>query len=180
MRTIKLILLVLTAALLLSACAAPSAPDNPAAANDEAAALRDQVESLTGKVEQLQEKVSDLEQENQLLQSDSTVGAAEDLSYLLDQISESGQTVVSYTALVSAVSGSGDEFTLTIQRQDTADAAPEQISADRFTYVYYGGYLLPELDESFGDYIAGVDGGALFSVYMLGDKAIYLVEMADS
>ncbi len=180
MRTIKLILLVLTAALLLSACTAPSPPDNSAAANDETAALRDQVNSLTGKVEQLQDKISELEQENQLLQSDSTVGASEDLSYLLDQISESGQTVISYTALVSAVSGSGDEFTLTIQRQDPADAAPEQISADRFTYVYYGGYLLPELDESFGDYLAGIDGGALFTVFMLGDKAIYLVEMTDS
>ena len=180
MRTIKLILLVLTAVLMLSACTAPNTAETPAPTDGEAAALREQVESLTGKVEQLQNKVSDLEQENQLLQNDSTVGASEDLSYLLDQISESGQPVVSFTALVSAISGSGDEFMLTIQRQDSADAAPEQISADRFTYVYYGGYLLPELDESFGDYLAGIDGGALFTVYMLGDKAIYLVEMSDS
>ena len=158
------------AAMLLSACAASGA-------NDETALL-DQVETLTGKVEQLQDKISDLEQENQLLQSDSTASASEDLAYLLDQISQSGQTVTSYPALITAISGSGDEFTLTLQREDAA--APEQISADRFTYVYYGGYLLPELDESFGDYLTGFSGGAPFTVYMLGDKAIYLGELTDS
>ncbi len=179
MRKLKLILLGLSAALLLSACAAPSSPDNSAAVNDETAALRDQVESLTGRVEQLQDKISDLEQENQLLQNDSTASASEDLAYLLDTISQSGQTVTSFPALITAINGSSDEFILTVQRQDTENTAHEQISADRFTYIYYDGYLLPELDEGFSDYLAGFESGAPFTVYLLDNKAIYLNEMID-
>ena len=194
MRTIKLILLGLSAALLLSACAAPSSPDNSAAVNDETAALRDQVESLTGRVEQLQDKISDLEQENQLLQNDSTASASEDLAYLLDTISQSGQTVTSFPALITAISGSGDEFTLRIDRLEynpdyepgasgnetyliNSAAEPEDINANRFTYVYYDGYLLPELDEGFSDYLAGFESGAPFTVYLLDNKAIYLNEI---
>ena len=192
MRTIKIILLLLTAALLLSACAAPNTAPTPAPTDIETAALQDQVEALTGKVEQLQDKISDLEQENQLLQSDSTVGASEDLSYLLDMISQSGQTVVSYPALITAISGSGDEFTLQVDRLEynpdyepgapgdetylvNAAAEPENIQADRFTYVHYGDYLLPELDESFGDYLTG--NGMQFTVYLLGDRVIFLDEI---
>lgn len=171
MRKTKLILLLLTAALLLSACA-PSGSDE---------ALQDQVESLSGKVEQLQDKIADLEHENQLLQSDSVASAADDLSYLLDTITQSGQTVTSFPALITAISRADDDaFTLTFLRQDKPDAAPEQIQADRFTYTCYDGYLLPELDESFSDYLAGFEGGAPFTIYLLGDSALYLSELTDS
>lgn len=192
MRTIKLFVSVLAAVLLLSACAARNTAATPTPVNDDAAALRDQVEALTGKVEQLQDKISDLEQENRLLQSDATATAADDLTYLLDTITQSGQTVTSFPALITAISGSGNEFTLRIDRLEynpdyepgapenetylvNAAAEPEDINADRFTYVYYDGYLLPELDEGFGDYLTG--DGVEFIVYMLGGKAIYLSEI---
>jgi hypothetical protein len=188
---------MLAAVFMLSACAAPNVAETPAPTNDDAAAaLQDEVEALTGQVEQLQDKVEQLEQENQLLQSDSTVSASEDLAYLLKQISDSGQTLTSFPALIFSIRPAGDGFSLKIDRQninpgfeiggageenyliDDNTADPEYVYADRFTYIHYGGYLLPELDLSFGDYIAGSEeAGVPFTVYMLGDQAIYLDEI---
>lgn len=191
MRTIKLILTMLAAVLLLPACAAPNA-DNTAPTDDNAAALQAEVETLTGKVAQLQEKVENLQQENELLQNDATSSSAEDLSYLLDEISQSGQTLAAFPALVTAASASGDGFTITIDRLEynpdyqpgasgdqtyllNSAAEPEDVYADLFTYVHYDGYLMPELDESFAGYL-GSDG-VQFIVYLLGNQVIYLDEI---
>lgn len=194
MRKIYVIVSVLAALLLLTACAAPGPSGSAAPTDDEKAALQAQVDSLTGKVEQLQDKVADLENENKALQNDSTVSATEDMTYLLDEISQSGQMLTSFPALVTGMSASGDGFTLTIDRQvinpdyqpgGQSDqtyliddgSGPEDVYAEQFTYVYYDGYLMPEIDESFGEYVKGFSGGAPFTVYMLGDQVLFLNEI---
>jgi outer membrane murein-binding lipoprotein Lpp len=192
MRTIKLILAVLMAALLLAGCV-PIAAQTPTPTDDASEALLDQVETLGGKIEQLQSKIEMLEKENELMQDDATACAVDDLNYLLDLISASGQTLVSFPAMITGMDATDDGFVLHITRQTVNPSyepgapdgetyliddgnEPECVLADRFTFVHYGGYLLPELDLSFGDYIAGSDGGVPFTIYMLSDQAIYLDE----
>jgi len=195
MRTINLVVSLLAVLLLLTACTpAPGASPTSSPTEDEKAALQAQVDSLTGKVEQLQDKIDDLEKENKALQNDSTVSAIDDLTYLLDQIVKSGKPLTSFPALVTNMASSGEGFKLTIDKkiinpkykdssQSTEDyliddgSGPEDVYADDFTYVYYDGYLMPELDESFGDYIKGINGGAPFTVYMLGDQVVFMNEI---
>jgi len=184
MRTIKWLAPLLAVLWLMAGCAATTAVEpTPAPTDSEKAALQTQVDALTGKVEQLQDKVDELQKENQALQNDSTVSAAEDLTYLMDVISNSGQTLVSFPALITGMAASGEGFMLTVDRLDengttNSEATPEDVYAGPFTYVYYDGYLMPELDDSFGEYVSGIDGGAPFTVYMLGDQVIYLNETA--
>jgi len=185
-KTVKGLVSVLAALVLLAGCtAAPAAAPAQPPADSEKAALEEQVEVLTGKIEQLQDKIDDLQKENEALQSDSGASVAvEDLTYLLDTISASGQALTSFPALVSAMAASGDGYMLTIKRledeagENNADASPEEVYADRFTYACYDGYLLPELDEGFGEYVKS-KGGVKFNVYMLGDQVIFLNEMLD-
>jgi uncharacterized protein YlxW (UPF0749 family) len=193
MRTIKGLVIALTVVLLLAACAAQDTAKPAASTDGEKAALEAQVDALTGKVEQLQDRVADLEQENEALQDDSTVSAAEDLTYLLDQISQSGQTLTSFPALVSGMAASGDGFTLTVDRLEynpdfeagsggggtyllNGEVKTEEVYVDRFAYAHYDGYLMPELDEGFGDYIKDA-AAAQFVIYLLGDRAVYLDEI---
>ncbi len=192
MRTFKIFLAVLMAALLLAGCA-PVAVQTAPRADDAAETLLDQVEALTGKAEQLQDKIDALEKENERLQHDAADCAVDDLNYLLGLISASGQTLDSFAAMITGMDTADDGFVLHVVRQTVnpdyepggpggetlligSGDPPEDILADRFTFVHYGGYLLPELDESFGSYVAGADGGVPFTVYMLGDQAIYLDE----
>jgi len=187
-KTVKVLVSVLAAIGLLAGCtAAPAAAPTQAPADSEKAALEEQVEVLTGKVEQLQDKIDDLQKENETLQNDSGASAAmEDLAFLLDTISASGQTLTSFPALVLAMTASGEGYMLTISRLESnsddeaggnnAGSATEDVYADRFTYACYDGYLLPELDEGFGEYVKS-KGGMKFTVYMLGDQGIYLNEV---
>jgi TolA-binding protein len=172
--------------MLLSACSsAPEAAQTAAPADSEKEALQAEVDALSGKVEQLQDKVDTLQKENQSLQDDSTVSAAEDLAYLMDVISNSGQTLTSFPAIVTGITASGEGFMLTISRLDesgttNSEAIPEDVYAGPFTYAYYDSYLMPELDEGFADYIAGFESGAQFTVYMLGDQVVFLNEIVVS
>ena len=194
-KTVKVLVSVLAVIGLLAGCTtAPAAAPAQAPADSEKAALEEQVEVLTGKIEQLQDKIDELQKENEALQSDSDVSVAvEDLTYLLDTISASGQPLTSFPALVSAMAASGEGYMLTIDRLEynsdfeiggdssgpyllNAEAVPEDVYADRFTYAYYNGYLMPELDEGFGDYIKDGDG-VQFVVYMLGNQVIFLNEI---
>ncbi|MGI5919872.1 MAG: hypothetical protein ACOX8N_09560 [Christensenellales bacterium] len=183
-KTVKVLVSVLAAIGLLAGCtAAPAATPTQAPADTEKAALEEQVEVLTGKIEQLQDKIDELQKENEALQSDSGASVAvDDLAYLLNTISASGQALTSFPALVSAMAASGEGYMLTISRLEdetggnNAGAAPEDVYADVFTYAYYDGYLMPELDEGFGDYIKDGDG-VQFIVYMLGDQVIFLNEI---
>jgi ABC-type glycerol-3-phosphate transport system substrate-binding protein len=176
-KTVKVLVSVLAAIGLLAGCtAAPAATPTQAPADTEKAALEEQVEVLTDKIDELQK-------ENEALQSDSGASVAvDDLAYLLNTISASGQALTSFPALVSAMAASGEGYMLTISRLEdetggnNAGAAPEDVYADVFTYAYYDGYLMPELDEGFGDYIKDGDG-VQFIVYMLGDQVIFLNEI---
>ena len=171
---------------LLAGCTStPGASPASAPADSEKAALEEQVEVLNGKIEQLQDKIEDLQKENETLQSESGASVAvEDLAYLMDVISASGQALTSFPALVLAMTASGEGYMLTISRLEdetggnSAEASPEEVYADRFTYACYDGYLLPELDEGFGEYVKS-KGGVKFNVYMLGDQVIFLNEMLD-
>ena len=192
MHSIKFILAVLITALLLAGCV-PSTAETPAPTNDASEALLNQIDALDGKIEQLQSKIEALEKENELLQDDATACAVDDLNYLLNLISASGQTLVSFPAMITGIDAVDDGFLLHIVRQtvnpDYEPGAPdgetyliddgnepESVLADRFTFVHYGGYLLPELDLSFDDYVGESDRGVPFTIYMLGDQAIYLDE----
>jgi len=185
-KTVKVLVSVLAALGLLAGCtAAPAAAPAQTPADSEKAALEEQVEVLNGKIEQLQDRIDELQKENAALQSDSGASVAvEDLAYLLDTVSASGQTLTSFPALVSAMAASGEGYMLTIKRledetgDNNADASPEDVYAERFTYACYDGYLLPELDEGFGEYVES-KGGVKFTVYMLGDQVIFLNEILD-
>jgi hypothetical protein len=191
-KTIKGFVSVLAAIGLFAGCtAAPGAAPTPVPTDSEKAALEDQIDVLTGKVEQLQNRVDNLQKEKASLESDSVASAADDVTYLLNVISASGQTLESFPALVSGVTAADEGYMLTIDRLEynpdyetggnspyllNAEAAPEDVYADRFAYAYYDGYLMPELDEGFGEYVKS-GGGAEFIVYMLGDQVIYLNEV---
>ena len=192
MRIIRFLIVTLAAVVLLAGCAGAGPSASPT--EDANAALQAQVDALTGKLEQLQDKVADLENENKALQDDSTASVIDNMTYLLDEISKSGQTLTSFPALVTGMAATADGFTLTIDRQvinpdfqsggqsngayliDDGNG-PENVNAGQFTYVYYGGYLMPELDESFADYIKSSSGGAQFTVYVLGDQVVFLNEI---
>lgn len=176
-KTITGFVSVLAVIVLLAGCTAAPVP----AVDSEKAALEDQVEVLNGKIEQLQDKIEGLQKENEALQSDSGASVAvEDLTYLLDVISASGHALTSFPALVSEAAASGEGYQLTVSRLDNPDKnageSVENVYADVFTYAYYDGYLMPQLDEGFVEYIKS-SGGAKFIVYMLGDKVIYLNEI---
>lgn len=195
MRTIKILVVMMTAVLMLSGCAAPGAAEQTTPTeDDQAAQLQAQVDTLSGKIEQLQQRIDDLETENEQLQNDSNECAVDDLTYMLDQITQSGTMLTSFPALITGMESSGDGYTLHIDRQvinpdyepgvpgdetyliDDGEG-PEDIFAGPFTYVNYSSYLMPELDENFADYISGSDGGAAFTVYMAGDQVIFLDEI---
>jgi hypothetical protein len=116
-----------------------------------------------------------------------------DVGGLLSQIKESGEALGSFPALVTGVEISETGCTLSFNKLEAnpnytaggesggdylpnPEAVTEQING-QFSYAQYNGRVTDSITQDFANYIAGFDGGAEFTFYILGDELVLVSEI---
>lgn len=186
---IKALRFVMCAALLIALCACSA----NTASQEELENMNQQISVLEAQIVVLEEQLAQTQ--------DAEAGDDEgeyttnyvDVGSLLGRISESGETLTAFPALVTGADVSETGCTLTFDKLEinpnftadgeseelyllNAEAVTEQVEG-RYSYAQYDGRVTSEIAQDFADYIAGSEGGAQFTFYLLGDELVLVSEI---
>lgn len=190
MKVLRLIVCVILLAA-LTACGASEQ------SNSELEQLNQQISSLEAQVVVLEEQLaqtqggSDFEGEGDY--EGETQSSYPDIESLVQRISTSGETLTSFPVLITEAYISEAGCVLHIDRleynpnytpggegDETYLINPEVISEEldgSSAYAQYNGRVEGEISQSLADYVASFEGGAQFTLYMLGDELVLVSEI---
>lgn len=193
----KILRLAVCVILFAALCACGAAGQNSSGQPDsnELEELNRQISALEAQIVVLEEELSQVQGEGGY-EGDSggeTGTDCIDVGGLLDRVSESDMLLTSFPARVTGAEVSEAGCTLTIDRLEynpdftpgasgdelyleNAEAVPEQIDAS-YAYAQYDGRVEAEISQRFADYAASFEGGAQFTLYMLGGELVLASEI---
>ncbi len=185
---------VMICTVLLAALCACSAVGQSSGSQPYSSELEDrdqQISALEAQIVVLEEQLAETQGGMDYEGEDSVESI--DLGGLLDRITDSGESLESFPALVLSADVSEAGCTLTIDRLEynpdfeiggtaegeyllNPEAMTEEIDAS-YAYAQFDGRAESEINESFADYVHTFEGGAQFTLYMLGDELVLVSEI---
>jgi hypothetical protein len=170
-----------------------SEPGVSETASNELEDLNRQISSLEAQIVVLEEQLAQTQGGEEGVDEGEGQTDFVDLGSLLSQIKDSGKVLNSFPALVTGVEISEAGCTLSFEKLETnqnytaggesggdyllnPEAVTEQING-QFSYAQYNGRVTDSITQDFANYIAGFDGGAEFTFYILGDELVLVSEI---